>query len=69
LTSSIVIDPATRTVRSSTRSTVSSRQVELVLDLADELLEDVLERDDARRAAVLVDHDRQVLPGVAQLAQ
>ena len=35
------------------------RQVELVLDLADDLLEQVLERDDALHRAVLVDHDRR----------
>ena len=37
------------------------RQVELVLDLADDLLEQVLERDDALHRAVLVDDDRHVL--------
>ena len=31
-----------------------------VVDLADDLLEQILERDDARRAAVLVDHDREL---------
>ena len=36
-------------------------EVELVLDVADDLLEQVLERDDARRRAVLVDDDRHVL--------
>ncbi|CAM5437629.1 hypothetical protein STENM36S_08984 [Streptomyces tendae] len=33
----------------------------LVADLADELLDDVLQGDDAGRAAVLVDHDRDGL--------
>ena len=37
------------------------RQVVLVLDLADDLLEQVLERDDALHRAVLVDDDRHVL--------
>ena len=34
-----------------------------------ELLEDILERHDARRAAVLVDHDREMLAALAQLPQ
>ena len=34
--------------------------VVLVLDLADDLLEQVLDRHEARRAAVLVEHDRDV---------
>ena len=34
--------------------------VVLVLDLADDLLEQVLDRDQAGRAAVLVEHDREV---------
>ena len=46
---------------SSIRSTDSSGQVELVLDLADDLLEQVLERDDPLHRAVLVDDDRHVL--------
>ena len=33
--------------------------VVLVLDLTDELFDDVLDRDQARRASVLVDHHRQ----------
>ncbi len=37
------------------------RQVELVLDVADDLLEQVLERDDPLHVAVLVDDDREVL--------
>ena len=36
-------------------------KVELVLDVADDLLEDVLERDDPVDVAVLVDDDRHVL--------
>ena len=43
------------------------RQVVLVLDLADDLLEEVLERDDAGDAAVLVHDDRHVLVLVAEL--
>src|SRR5205823_2718831 len=38
--------------------------VVLVADLADDFLEDVLERDEPRRAAELVHHDRQ-MPGTA----
>ena len=37
------------------------REIELVLDVAHDLLEQVLERDDAGRRAVLVDDDRHVL--------
>ena len=37
--------------------------VVLVVDLADDLLEHVLEGDDARGPAVLVDHDREVAAG------
>ena len=44
-------------------------RVELVLDLADDLLQDVLERDDADRGAVLVDHEREVLALPAQLLE
>jgi hypothetical protein len=36
--------------------------VEFVLDLADELFEDVFERDEARRAAVFVHDDSQMKP-------
>src|SRR5690606_21309379 len=36
-------------------------EVELVLDVADDLLEDVLDRHQARHAAVLVDHDREMV--------
>ena len=45
------------------------RQVELVLDLADDLLEHVLERDDPLHVAVLVDDDRHVLVRAAELGQ
>ncbi len=45
------------------------RPVVLVVDLADDLLEDVLERDDPGRAAVLVDHDREVAPDAPQVGE
>ena len=45
------------------------RKIELVLDLADDLLEQVLERDDAFELAVLVDHDRHVLVRAPELGQ
>ncbi len=35
--------------------------VELVIDVADDLLDDVLDRDQSGDAAVLVDHDRHVV--------
>ena len=69
LKSSIVIEPATRTVCSSTRVELRGRQVELVLDLAHDLLEHVVHGHDPGRAAVLVDHDRDLLALLAQLAQ
>ena len=37
------------------------REVELVLDVADDLFEQVFESDDSLHVAVLVDHDRHVL--------
>ena len=40
------------------------RPVVLVADLADDLLDDVLEGDDARGAAVLVDDDRHLQPAL-----
>ncbi len=43
--------------------------VMLVLDIADDLLEDVLDGDDTGCAAVLVDHDRHVIVGVAELLE
>ena len=43
--------------------------VELVLDLADDLLDQVLERDDAGHRAVLVDDDGEVLVRPAELLQ
>src|SRR6266568_4003405 len=43
--------------------------VELVLDLADELLDDVLEGDEAGGAAELVDHDRELHPLAAELGE
>ena len=44
-------------------------QVELVLDLADDLLDHVLERDDPLHVAVLVDDDRHVLARPPELGQ
>ena len=42
--------------------------VVLVLDVAGDLLDDVLERDDAAQRAVLVDHDGEMLvPGAERL--
>src|SRR6185437_3281038 len=41
--------------------------VELVVDLADDLLEDVLDRHQAGNAAVLVDHDGHVVAAAAEL--
>ena len=43
--------------------------VVLVLDLAHDLLEEVLDRDQARRAAVLVEHDGQVDLASLELVQ
>src|SRR3712207_7419019 len=43
--------------------------IELVADVADEELEDVLERHKAGSAAVLVDDDRHVQPAVAHVAE
>ncbi len=43
--------------------------VVLVADLADDLLEQVLHRREARRAAVLVDHDRERELPALHLAQ
>ena len=43
--------------------------VVLVLDLADDLLEEVLDRDQARRPAVLVEHDRDVDLAPLELVQ
>ena len=54
-----VVDPLDRLVR----------EVELVLDLADDLLEQVLERDDALHRAVLVDDDGHVLVLLPELGQ
>ena len=44
-------------------------QVELVLDVADDLLEQVLERDDPLHVAVLVDDDREVLLLAAEVGE
>src|ERR671934_122705 len=45
------------------------REVELVLDLPDDLLQQVLERDDPLEVAVLVDDDRHVLVRPPELGQ
>ena len=45
------------------------RQVELVLDLADDLLEQILERDDPLHRAVLVDHDGEMLVRAPELRE
>ena len=44
-------------------------EVVLVLDVADDLLEHVLDRHEARHAAVFVDDDRDVVAVGAELAQ
>ena len=44
-------------------------EVVFVLDVADDLLEHVLDRDEARHAAVLVDDDRDVVAVGAEVAQ
>ncbi len=44
-------------------------RVVLVVDLADDLLDHVLQSDDAGGAAVLVDHHRQVIAAVAHVGQ
>ena len=69
LKSSIGNVPSILIVSSSIRSTDSSGQVELVLDLADDLLEQVFERDDALHHSVLVDDDRHVLVRPPELGQ
>src|SRR5262249_38332314 len=45
------------------------RAVELVLDLADDLLQQILERDDPLEVAVLVDHDRHVLVRATEVGE
>ena len=55
----VVVDPLDRLVG----------QVVLVLDLADDLLEQVLERDDPLDGAVLVDNEGQVLVLAAELGE
>ena len=45
------------------------RQVELVLDVPDDLLEQILERDDPLHVAVLVDDDRHVLVRAPELRE
>ena len=54
-----LVDPLDRRVR----------KVELVLDVADDLLEEVLERDDPLHVAVLVDDDRHVLLLAAEVGE
>ena len=41
--------------------------VELIVDLADDLLDHVLDGDQARDAAVFIDHDRHVIAVAAEL--
>ena len=65
----MVIEPATSTVWASMRLQRRVGQIELVFDLADDLLQHVLQRDDAGRRAVLVDNDRKLLALLTQLAQ
>ena len=47
----------------------ASFEVVFVADVADDLLDEILERHDARRAAVLVDDDREVLVFASHLRQ
>ena len=61
LKSSIVYVPSIRMCVSSSPLDGRVREVELVLDVADDLFEDVLERDDPVHVAVLVDDDGHVL--------
>ena len=51
------------------RTMPARRAVVLVGDLADDLLDEVLERRDAGGAAVLVDHDGHLVAAAAQLAE
>ena len=46
-----------------------AERVVLVVDVADDLLDEVLQGDDPGRAAVLVDHDRELQPLLAQQVQ
>ncbi len=46
---------------------LSRIHVVFVLDVADQFLDEILKRDDARRTAVLVHHDGQVRPVPAHL--
>ena len=43
--------------------------VELVVDVADDLLDHVFDRNQSGNAAVLIDHDRHVVAAVAEFAQ
>ena len=69
LNSSIGKTPLTRTVWSSMPLDRVVRKVELVLDLADDLLQQVLERHDALHRTVLVEHDRHVQVLGAELGE
>ena len=60
LRSRIGTEPSTLTEPSGCGAHALDRDVVLVLDVADDLLEDVLERDEALHLAVLVDDEREV---------
>jgi hypothetical protein len=61
--------PSIRRPPSSGLDQLAGARVELVLDLADDLLEDVLERDQPDDGAVLVKDQREVATVAAHLAQ
>ncbi len=69
LTSSSGMRALTWTPPSDSGSISGVLDVELVDDLAQQLLDDVLQGDEAGRAAVLVDHDRHVERGRAIFPQ
>ena len=60
LRSRIVTEPSTMTEPSSCLRTPWASNVVLVLDVADDLLDDVLERHQAQHHAVFVDHQRRM---------
>ena len=62
------VEPAVHLGRPARRHRLR-RGVVLVVDLADQLLDQVLQGDDAGGAAVLVDHHREVVPLPAHLRQ
>ena len=68
-TSSRFTLPSTSTTPPTSRLFLAAGRVVLVADVADDLLDQVLEGDDAVGAAVLVDDDRQVLAFAAHLRQ